>query len=85
MNIISSIFKISSPEIIGAYYFLSKPESRKDNYQFSRQLCMYYIHFSLTYQYVMLLCKEAPSFLAALLPGHMETIVSCSIWVASSW
>ena len=68
MNIISSILrKKISPETTGACCFLSKSEPRKDNDQFSRQLYVYYIHFSFTYQYFMVFCKEEPSFLFALI------------------
>lgn len=55
-------FRFCSLGTIGIYYFLSKPESGKDNDQFSRQLYICSIPFSLMYLYFMVFCKEKCHF-----------------------
>lgn len=85
MNIISPILGLFfSLETTGACHFLSKADSRKGNDHFNRQLYIYYIHFSSTYQYFTVFCKEKPPFLAALLPEHMKKVLSCGVGEASS-
>lgn len=59
MNIISLIMRLFFLlDTIEACHILSNSESRKDNNQFGRQLHIYDIQVSLTYQYFMVFCKE---------------------------